>query len=261
MLHTGIVMALLLLSVFVWTACSSLQIGTRAEPTVIIVRNSTGADLAEASLSEAKDGNNASRYGSIAPVPRGASQVFVRPTKTRNLPGSVNLAWIDAQGDRYSRELSLKKELRTATGEKDEALVFDILPQGDVSVYLELQGLSSAPGLEDIEWRLVEVEGRAIPVSVGGKWLFMRLDPIKKQATGYAGCNTFFAGYTLEGASLSFGPIGSARRACGEPDDEMESAYLKALGATRSWQIRDDALLLEADKVLARFKRADDKGY
>jgi heat shock protein HslJ len=226
---------------------------------MIMVRNSTGADLAEASLSEAAGGNSASRYGSISPVPRGASQVFGRPTNPRQFPRTVNLEWIDDQGSRHSRELSLKKVLRTATGVKGEALVFDIHPQGDVDVYLERPALSAVQEMENIEWRLVEVEGREISPPAGEKWPFIKLDPMKTQAVGYAGCNNFFAGYAREGASLSFGLIGSTQCACEGPQDEIERDFLKALGATRSWQSMDGVLILSADKVLVRFKRADGK--
>jgi heat shock protein HslJ len=83
--------------------------------------------------------------------------------------------------------------------------------------------------------------------------------PMKKQAAGYAGCYNFFAGYAREGASLSFGLIGATRCACEGPQDEIERNFLRALGSTRSWQIMDGVLILGADKVFARFKRADGK--
>jgi heat shock protein HslJ len=259
--YIGKAVTLVLVAVLVLPACASLPIGRDVEPSVIMVRNSTGADLAEASLSEAKKGGSASRYGSISPVPRGESQVFGRPTNPRQFPRTVNLEWIDGQGSRHSRELSLSNVLQTATGAKGEALIFDVLPQGDAAVYLENPGVSvsATQELENIEWRLVEVEGRAITPTEGEKRPFMRLDPTKKQAAGYAGCNDFFGGYTLDGSSLSFGPIGATRRACEGPQDEIEIDFLKALGATGSWQIMDGVLILSADKVLARFKRADGK--
>jgi heat shock protein HslJ len=225
---------------------------------MIMVRNSSGIDLTEVSLSDAA-GGSASRYGSISPVPRGASPVFGRGTNPQQFPRTVNLEWIDAQGSRHSRELSLKKVLRAATGTKGEALIFDIHSQGDVDVYLELTTSSAAQEMDNIEWRLMEVAGRDISPPAGEKWPFMKLDPIKKQAAGYAGCNNFFAGYAREGASLSFGLIGSTRRACEGPQDETERDFLKALGSTRSWQIKDGVLMFSGDKVLARFKRADGK--
>ncbi len=252
---------LILLSVLIAPACSSLPIGRGVDPSVIIVRNSTGADLAEATLSEASGGSRAARYGSISPIPRGASQVFVRPNNPLQLPRNVILEWINDQGSRYSLELSLKQVLQTHAGEKGGTLVFDILPQGDAAVYLEQAEVSAAHELENIEWRLVEVEGMAISPPVGEKWPFLRFDPVKKQAAGYAGCNNFFAVYTREGSSLSFGTIGATRRACEGPQEGIERDFLKALAATRSWQIRDNALLLSADKVLARFKRADGKSH
>jgi hypothetical protein len=143
MLQTGSEIMFVLVFVFVAPACSHTWIGRGAEPPTIMVRNSSGADLAEVSLSEAA-GGSASRYGSISPVPRGASQVFGRGTNPQQFPRTVNLEWIDSQGSSHSRELSLKKVLRAATGTKGEALIFDINSQGNVDVYLELTTSSAA---------------------------------------------------------------------------------------------------------------------
>src|SRR5512135_3194084 len=83
MLHTGSEVMLVLVFVFAAPACSHTLIGRGVEPPMIMVRNSTGADLAEVSLSEAARGGNASRYGSISPVPGGATQVVGRATDPR----------------------------------------------------------------------------------------------------------------------------------------------------------------------------------
>ena len=49
-------------------------------------------------------------------------------------------------------------------------------------------------------------------------------------ASGNAGCNTFRAGYTLDGDQLSFDAIATTKKAC-EPDvTAMEQAYVAALG-------------------------------
>lgn len=114
---------------------------------------------------------------------------------------------------------------------------------------------STVTELEGAAWRLVEMGGRAVILPVGEKMPFIIFDPAKKQATGYAGCNSFFGGYTLDGASLTIGPVGATRRACEGTQDEIEMSFLKALGETRAWKIEDSVLLLQGrDTVLARFK-------
>lgn len=121
-----------------------------------------------------------------------------------------------------------------------------------------LPGVSAAANpLEDVEWRLVELAGTAVPLRTDERQPFLKLDPAKKQANGYGGCNNFFGGYELDGAMITFGPLASTRRACGGPRDAIEMKFLKALGAARSWRITSGRLLLlDDDTALARFERA-----
>jgi hypothetical protein len=94
-------------------------------------------------------------------------------------------------------------------------------------------------------------------VEPGGRLPSLQLDPMNDRASGYAGCNHFFASYQLRDASLHFGPVGTTRRICAEPAMAIEQAFLQALQRTRGWQV-DGAqlLLLAADEVLMRFVAA-----
>lgn len=55
------------------------------------------------------------------------------------------------------------------------------------------------------------------------------------RAYGNAGCNHWFASYTLEGERLSFGPVGSTRKACAPALMEQEQRFLDFLPNVQRW--------------------------
>jgi heat shock protein HslJ len=66
--------------------------------------------------------------------------------------------------------------------------------------------------------------------------------------SGSAGCNRYFASYTVDGASLTVGAVGTTVMMCPEPIMAQESAYLAALSAAASYQIVDGKLeIADAD--------------
>ncbi len=72
------------------------------------------------------------------------------------------------------------------------------------------------------------------------------------QASGSAGCNSYFASYEVAGESISIGPVGVTRMMCAEPAGvmEQESAYLAALESAATSGIRGASLeVLNADGV------------
>jgi hypothetical protein len=122
-------------------ACSSLPIGTTAEPPVIVVRNHSNVDIDTVTLRETTGSSNqAARFGSISPVPSGVSQAYIRPANPPRFPKTVTLEWIDRESKTHSRDLSITKALRSATGATDEALVFEIWPNEEVLVFVEQAG-------------------------------------------------------------------------------------------------------------------------
>jgi heat shock protein HslJ len=114
-----------------------------------------------------------------------------------------------------------------------------------------------APNMDDIEgvhWYLTEVTGAPVSPMADDKQPHILLDPALKRATGYAGCNNFFGSYELDGALLTFGPIGQTRMACPDLETGLETNVFEALGNTRKWKIEDgDLLLFESNAILARF--------
>jgi heat shock protein HslJ len=66
-------------------------------------------------------------------------------------------------------------------------------------------------------------------------------------AGGSGGCNQWFADYTLDGASLSFGVIGSTMMFCEGDRSTFETFYLADLPAVAGWAIDGTTLTLSAD--------------
>jgi len=77
------------------------------------------------------------RMGSISPVPKGVSQIFGRSSQPSNIPWQINVCWINNDDKELCKLVSLKTVLKRATTISGEALVFEILPFSDVTVYLE----------------------------------------------------------------------------------------------------------------------------
>jgi heat shock protein HslJ len=116
------------------------------------------------------------------------------------------------------------------------------------------EAFSAAVGPEGPEWRLVEVGGAPVPPLPTEKQPYIMLDREQKRETGFTGCNNFFGGYELDGASLKFGPIGTTRMACPDLETGLETEFFKALEKTRRWKISDgELLLIDESDILARF--------
>lgn len=65
-------------------------------------------------------------------------------------------------------------------------------------------------------------------------------------ASGNSGCNSFTGSYTIDGDSLTFGNLASTAMACADPAvDELETVVLAGLGATKSYKMVGETLVLE----------------
>ncbi|WP_067050400.1 META domain-containing protein [Methanofollis ethanolicus] len=73
------------------------------------------------------------------------------------------------------------------------------------------------------------------------------------KVAGSAGCNRYFASYNLSGSSLTFGPAGSTKMTCAEPEGIMkqESTYLGLLEAVKSYTLEGDRLSLQDENGTA----------
>ena len=63
--------------------------------------------------------------------------------------------------------------------------------------------------------------------------------------SGSAGCNTYNGTYTVDGSSITFGPLATTKMACPVADTAVETAFLAGLAGANSWSIQ--ALFLTID--------------
>lgn len=63
------------------------------------------------------------------------------------------------------------------------------------------------------------------------------------QIAGSTGCNSMTGTYAVDGASLSFGPLATTKRACEAPHGEVETILLEALAGVTGWEVGGDGLL------------------
>lgn len=63
------------------------------------------------------------------------------------------------------------------------------------------------------------------------------------RAYGSAGCNHWFASYTLDGDKLTFGQPGATRKLCADALMEQEGRFLKMLGEIQRWDFNDQGEL------------------
>lgn len=106
-------------------------------------------------------------------------------------------------------------------------------------------------------WHLADLGGQPAVVGTGDAVPTLMFAADEPRASGNGGCNQFSGPYTQNGASLSFGPLVSTRRACvDEAANRQETAYLRALETTTRYAVYDDLLVLyAADQVVARLRR------
>ncbi len=116
--------------------CSIIQRTRYAEPAIIAIKNSSGKSLSVVTLKEARNsGNKQVRVGSISPVPRGATQVFRRPSSPPPLPARVIISWTDYDQRQYEREIILEKVLSDPNTQTKDSLIFEIRSSGRISVF------------------------------------------------------------------------------------------------------------------------------
>lgn len=108
--------------------------------------------------------------------------------------------------------------------------------------------------ITDRDWALSTLGERANPMGNGDRPPTLRLESATGRASGFAGCNRFSGTYTLSGDTLSFGPLASTKMACPQGND-VEVAYLAALGKVRTYTTSDSVLTLRAtDAPIAIFR-------
>jgi len=112
--------------------------------------------------------------------------------------------------------------------------------------------------LTGVTWVATMVNnGREAVVSVLADTEITAVFDAEGKVGGSAGCNRYFAGYTVEGASIVIEPPASTRKLCEEALMQQELAYLAALPGAATFAIQGDELELRtADGALVASYRA-----
>ncbi|MBX7228326.1 MAG: META domain-containing protein [Burkholderiaceae bacterium] len=133
--------------------------------------------------------------------------------------------------------------------------------QSGPSVAAGSTGAAASPaavqGIVDTDWKLVQLEGQPVGMSMMNKPLTLRFTARASngRVTGFAGCNTFSGSFSQTPDRLIFAPLVMTRMACSE-GQALESKYVTVLTGSRAYRWTARSLeLLEGDTVLARFER------
>jgi heat shock protein HslJ len=118
-------------------------------------------------------------------------------------------------------------------------------------------GNGDAADIENKPWQLTSATDLTIPDGVVPSAAFS-----SGNVFGTAGCNTYRASYTLDGDSLEISEPAGTLIGCPPTVDELERAYLDALGQVATWELDGEELVLsDADgSELLRFEVASITG-
>lgn len=158
---------------------------------------------------------------------------------------------------RYAVRASIKADDKLMFTSTEHIDAFAADDSGAVKVIMQRVAAkaTSAQSLTDSHWQLLALNGVPASPGAGGKKIFLTLQSEDSRYHGFAGCNNYSGGFSLEGShGLTLGPGISTRMACAE-GMEQEHAYLSLLSQVNSYRIEGTSLsLLDSDdKVLASF--------
>ena len=93
-------------------------------------------------------------------------------------------------------------------------------------------------------WRVTGINNgmQAVVSTVSGTQVSMQFAD-DGRVSGDTGCNLYNGAYTLSGASITFGPMATTRRACASDDaNAQEQQFLTALGNITTYELNGDRL-------------------
>ncbi|MEZ5958872.1 MAG: META domain-containing protein [Hyphomonadaceae bacterium] len=131
---------------------------------------------------------------------------------------------------------------------KRDALAALLLIAGCASANM---GESAGVGdLAGSEWMLLNEERSATPPTLAFA---------EDRASGYAGCNRWFASVGRTDQALEFSDIGSTRMMCSPPSMQAERGFMTALNDARGFRIENGELVLYdiGGADVARFRRTN----
>ncbi|APY08339.1 hypothetical protein BWZ20_08530 [Winogradskyella sp. J14-2] len=74
------------------------------------------------------------------------------------------------------------------------------------------------------------------------KALIITFNDSKNQVSGFSGCNTFFANYTIKENTIKFGPIATSKKYCRPEQNNLENTFLKALNSINTFILKSDGV-------------------
>jgi heat shock protein HslJ len=113
-------------------------------------------------------------------------------------------------------------------------------------------GVTVASPLTGKIWVLAKLAGKA---PLKGTELTSEFTA-NSRASGSAGCNRYTGTYKVSGSTIRISPLATTKRACAEPIERQETAFLKALARARSFAVGGGILTLKSadGQGLATFK-------
>lgn len=93
------------------------------------------------------------------------------------------------------------------------------------------------------KWTLQTLAGNPLVLPPDAMAPYLQLDSTLQHISGFGGCNRLMGGLSIKGDSISFPMMGSTKMYC-EATHALESDFLKALGNTTTFSLKDDRLTL-----------------
>ena len=122
------------------------------------------------------------------------------------------------------------------------------------SLFKKSESGKSVSKLENVTWRITELEGKAVPAEIGDRVPSLTFMSGEKRYSAVTGCNGIGGEYKLEKDNkLTFSRGMSTQMWCENMD--VERGLGKIIPLIKSYEIQNDRLELkdEASKVLATF--------
>ena len=92
-------------------------------------------------------------------------------------------------------------------------------------------------------WKLRTLRGVTVTPVESTREAWLRLDPTRSRASGFAGCNQLTGDYTLAADQLTFSHMATTLKMCLH-GMEQEEAFLNALPAVARWPVSGTRLVL-----------------
>jgi len=104
-------------------------------------------------------------------------------------------------------------------------------------------------------WKIVELRSKPVSPEPGKREAFLQLQGDDNRYAASAGCNGMGGEYTTSGSEVRFKPGPTTMMACGEPYDERERDFGKALQSASSFKIAGPLLeLRDGETVLVKLQ-------